>query len=551
MDKLFIGAILGCYFLFLPIIGIAQDSEGVTSSHERQSTEIGRRMYMDGILPSGDLMSAMIQNDIEVTGKQVRCGACHRRSGMGSTEGQQVVPAVTGKMLFKPLRLPASKPPETPILRLAYTRETLKRAIRNGIDANGKVLDPIMPRYPLDDDALDHLIGYLDTLSVDFSPGVDEHEIHFATIISDKTDAAKKKALLDVMREFIAQKNIETRHETERAEHAPWHKEWMFKPYRKWVLHEWDLKGSRETWPEQLDQLYKQNPVFAILSGVVPGNWYPIHQFCEENRIPCLFPTTDLPVISENDFYPMYMNRGMLLEGEGVASHIESEKFSEVNVVQIYETENEAAKTAADGLRAALKDKTELHVTDYALGMPAESQNVSLPLSGASVLVVWGDKKLLETQLSRIIDKENIQRIYLSTVLFGTDGKGVPDDIVDKLLFIHTQEMPSKLQKLILRSTGWLRAKRIYSPEEKRIQANAYFALKTAGSALRSMRGYFYRDYFIEKIENVIDNAPYTSVYPRISLAPGQRFVSKGYYIAKFSQNDTRRLESITKWITP
>ena len=65
------------------------------------------------------------------------------------------------------------------------------------------------------------------------------------------------------------------------------------------------------------------------------------------------------------------------------------------------------------------------------------------------------------------------------------------------------------------------------------------------------IRGYFYRDYFIERVENAIDNAPYTSVYPHIGLAPGQRFVSKGFYMAKMAEGNASKLVNVTEWTTP
>ena len=532
--------------------GFAGNEEQTGLGAEKAPSELGRRMYMDGMLPSGQLMTGMIQNDIEVSGDQVKCGACHRASGMGSTEGQQVVPAVTGKILFEPLQLPASKPPATPVIRLAYTRDTLKRAIRNGIDANGKVLDPNMPRYPLDDNSLDLLIDYLNTLSVDFSPGVDQHDIHFATIVSDSVGAKKKKALIDIMQAFIEQKNVETRHETERAENAPWHKEWIFKPYRKWVLHVWELKGPSNTWAQQLAGYYAEHPVFAVISGVVSGSWRPVHDFCQDNRIPCLFPTTDLPVIAENDFYPVYVNRGMTLEGEGVASHIASDinPLGQSSIVQIYDPDDEMAKTAAEGLKAKLQDRVDLKaVTIRADASPDGQGQRSLP--EGSVLVIWGDQTLLSDFMTGIKDVNAIKRIYLSTTLYGVDARQIPEKIRDITYFINPEEMPDKLPKLILRSTGWLRAKRIYAPDEKRVQANAYFALKVTGSALRVIRGYFYRDYFIERVENAIDNAPYTSIYPHIGLAPGQRFVSKGFYIAKPSKGKDAKLVNVTEWTIP
>jgi hypothetical protein len=535
-----IKAVVGLSALFCCFLAMASESR----------LEDGRRMYQEGILPSGEFMTATIQGDIQVTGEQVICGACHRRSGMGSMEGQQVVPAVTGNMLFNPWQIPTSKPPAAPILRPAYTRESLKVAIRAGVDANGRLLDPIMPRYPLDDESLDMLIDYLSTLSEAPSPGVDEQDIHFATIISEGVDKTQKKALLDVMRAFFEQKNVETRHETFRAEHAPWHKEWIFKPYRKWVLHIWELQGDRETWSQQLEQYYQTNPVFAVISGRVVGKWQPIHDFCQDNQIPCLFPTTDLPVISEGDFYSVYMNRGMTLEAEGIATHIQDDVSSQANIVQVFHGNDERAETAAQNLKAKLQNQAGLSVADIRMdGIPDADNLLSLPED--AVLVVWGDNALLDKVVAKVKDVESLKRIYLSMTLFGENGTDLPEGLADITYFIIPQEMPDKLPKLILRSTGWFRAKGIYSPDEKRIQANAYFALKVAGGALKLIRGYFYRDYFIERVENMVDNAPYTSVYPHIGLAPGQRFVSKGFYIAKLSKASKSGLKNVTEWSTP
>jgi hypothetical protein len=105
------------------------------------------------------------------------------------------------------------------------------------------------------------------------------------------------------------------------------------------------------------------------------------------------------------------------------------------------------------------------------------------------------------------------------------------------------------LNRLLMRSTGWLRSRRIYAPEEKQVQANAYFALKMAGGALKGIQGYFDREFLLEGIEHMVDNANYTSVYPRLSLAPEQRFVSKGCYIARLSEDGS--LVAVTDWLIP
>ena len=77
-----------------------------------------------------------------------------------------------------------------------------------------------------------------------------------------------------------------------------------------------------------------------------------------------------------------------------------------------------------------------------------------------------------------------------------------------------------------------------------------HLALKIAGDAAKHIRGYYFRDYFIEKIEHNIDDLTYTSIYPRLSLAPGQRFSSRGYYIAKIDR-ERNRLAAVTDWQAP
>jgi len=142
-------------------------------------------------------------------------------------------------------------------------------------------------------------------------------------------------------------------------------------------------------------------------------------------------------------------------------------------------------------------------------------------------------------------------RIYLSTTLYGSDLAQVPVSVHEQLRFVHPYEMPDKLNRLLMRSTGWLRSRRIYAPEEKQVQADAYFALKTAGGALKGIQGYFDREFFLQGIEHMVDNANYTSVYPRISLAPNQRFVSKGAYIARLEGGEKARLRAVSEWIIP
>lgn len=537
-----------------PIPSIAQDQPPVAEeAPDPQSVSLGKRMYMDGVLPSGEIMTATVWDDITLTGEQVICGACHRRSGMGSSEGQDVVPAVTGDILYQPLRLPTTKPPLPPARRAAYTDETLKRAIRDGIGADGEAFSPLMPRYPLSDAELETLLGFLKTLTIDPDPGVTEKQIHFATVIADSVEPEQRKALVDVLNTYVEQKNVETRNESQRAEHAPWHKQWVFGPYRKWVLHIWELQGPEESWPQQLEAQYRVQPVFALVSGLVPGNWQPVHDFCEGFEIPCLFPITDLPVIDEQDFYSVYLSKGMTVEGEAIAQNLADDGLLNTQVIQVYRAGDERGTVAAAALETALEARGG-QVEDFPLtDLDDESMNdfwSSVADKGrGAVMILWLSEADTQAFWQRPGADATPARIYLSTTLYGSDPDRVPASAREQLRFVHPYEMPGKLNRLLLRSTGWLRSRRIYAPAEKQVQANAYFALKMAGGALKGIQGYFDREFLLEGIEHMVDNANYTSVYPRMSLAPEQRFVSKGCYIARLSEDGS--LVAVTDWLIP
>src|SRR5664279_522258 len=64
--------------------------------------EVGRRIYMEGILPSGATLTGTRFASTTVSGAEAACVNCHRSSGMGQVEGGIQVPPITGNFLVAP-----------------------------------------------------------------------------------------------------------------------------------------------------------------------------------------------------------------------------------------------------------------------------------------------------------------------------------------------------------------------------------------------------------------------------------------------------------------
>jgi ABC-type branched-subunit amino acid transport system substrate-binding protein len=490
-----------------------------------------------------------VQHDVAAEGAQIFCAGCHGRSGMGVGEGQTVVPAVTGSLLFQPREIRRKQLYDARTLRPAYSDGSLARAIRAGTDAGGRTLDSLMPRYALGDADLQSLIRYLKTLSSQISPGVSATDIHFATVITDDVDPRRRRAMLDVLEAFFASKSAETRHEASRSGRSPFHMERHYQAYRKWNLHVWELRGPPAGWRAQLERFYEQQPVFAVIGGVGGATWHPIHEFCEQREVPCLLPNTDLPVVAESDYYSIYFSKGMELEAQVLAKHLGNRAAS--SVVQVYRS-NARGETAAAGLRQALKAHGMTDVQDRVV---ADGTRLSPELwrsidrHGAASVVLWLDDGDL-ADVEAAARTAPVRRVYVSSTLAGDSLRAIAARFHGEVYAIWLEDLPEDSVRRLRVLDVWLRSKAIVITDPP-LQANTLFAATLAAQALKHIGSNFYRDYFIERIEHIFDSMVAPSAYPKLGLAPNQRYASKGGYVLRISKDSGGEPTQGREWIVP
>ncbi len=130
--------------------------EGEKEGNRPPSSE-GRALFRTGASPGGlTLRAALGTERVAVEGMAAACANCHGLDGRGGLEGGYDVPPITADRLFAPRTGLRERP--------AYTRESLSRAVREGVSATGRPLSPVMPRYPDAGPALEEVLRFVERL---------------------------------------------------------------------------------------------------------------------------------------------------------------------------------------------------------------------------------------------------------------------------------------------------------------------------------------------------------------------------------------------------
>ena len=515
---------------------------------------IGETIYRRGTLPSGEPLVAHHVNGATLTGADAACINCHRRSGLGGIEGGQLlaIPPITGRYLMHP-RARAAQDLDLPYVqgiradRTPYTDATIARALRDGLDSEGKPLGDLMPLFDLRDGDADALIAYLKKLDRRDFPGVTGSVLHFATIITPDADPVKRDGMLDVLQHYFNDRNAFQRAETLRPKASRMTGLSMFKVVRRWELHVWQLSGAPETWREQLDRHFAQEPVFAVVSGIGRSTWAPVHRFCEERELPCLFPNIEVPVDTDRDFYSVYLSRGVILEARLIAERILGAGAAAPAVVhQIYRA-GDSGEAGAKALQAALAGHA-IAVRNHVIHTPEEAAAIGAKgANNADALVLW----LRPPDIAALGSATpHATAVYLSGLMGGLEQAPVPAAWRTQALLTYPVDLPENRRVRVDYPLGWFSIRKIRVVDLP-VQADTYLACGLLSETISHLVDTFVPDYLVERVEDMLEHRVLTGYYPRLTLGEHQRFASKGGYFVKFAAPTGTRVVAASDWVIP
>ena len=506
---------------------------------------IGKGIYERGVIDSGANLVAERDGGLTMRGQAAACVSCHRPSGFGVAEASVVVPPVTGPALFANAKPASATPRRARGMRYVdrpsnrrppYDDESLARAVRDGISPLGEKFHYLMPRYQLDARNMAALTAYLRQLSATASPGVEGRVIHIATVVAPGEAPARKAAMLDVLNACISERYPEDREGATAIR-----------------LHTWQLAGDPPTWERQLNDLQAKAPVFALLSGLGGGVWQPVHSFCEQNSIPCMFPNVDAPGSNEEQHHAFYFSQGVVLEAGIAARYISQPPLASriKRVVQVFSADG-AGAIAAEHFRQAVGTSVPVVDRVIATNSTALSAETLTALEPSDALLLWLDRAEL-ARLGDLVPPE-VALILGSGWLSATANGALPAAWMKSIRLIHPFDAPARLEaRMAFNLRPWLKANGLGIVDE-RLQGSTFAACSLLTESVGRMRGSYVRERLIELVESypsAMGNAPAALAYPRFTLGPGQRYSSKGGYIVRFDEAGDGRLVLDHDWIVP
>ncbi|EHR71893.1 hypothetical protein BurJ1DRAFT_3078 [Burkholderiales bacterium JOSHI_001] len=497
------------------------------------SAERGRVLYETGVLADGSAVSAWREGTGALPARAAACVFCHRSSTRGGTEGGVRVPSIAGDKLFAAGQLPSAakrlrRQWQRHQTRSAYDSASLARALAEGLDPDGQPLASAMPRYRLDAGALADLEAYLRLRGQDPTPGLGQGEMHLASVITPQASPERRRSVVQALQAWAATMG--------------------FKAFQvKWQL--WELTGPSSTWATQLHARWQAQPVYALVSGAGGHEWEPVQDFCEAQRLPCLFPVLDRIPATGASHWSMYLGGGVEAEARMLAQWLnrpaQSDKGAKAappRVFQVHDTPAgaAAARQLAQTLAASGSVPPVLDA-DAAAGVPAPQER--------DTLVLWLGPAAAQAWLKNHTP-ERAPRVVLSAQLAPPQAVEVPMPWRSRVVWVSQRSDPVRhAAGAALSLRPWMAQLGLDMPAHPNDLADVHAATFFFGDAFSQTLGQFQPDHLLERLEVALDRRPAGAGFYRLSLGPAQRTAAQGGHILAFKPPERAYLAPLAGYL--
>jgi len=258
-------------------------------------------------------------------------------------------------------------------------------------------------------------------------------------------------------------------------------------------------------------------------------------------------------VISDSDWYSLYFSKGLYQEGEAAARYLHAQETLEkdIRIVQVFrkglqgaalaqgfaETWQRFARPAPENMELA----PDLELTERFWQEVVGSQ-------GQTILLLWLNPGDLANLGSLATGENRPLMIFVAGSMLDKNLAKISNTMRDRTYITYPHILPADQGRRLLVVERWLQARNI-PVTNLEMQAKMYFLGWMLPGALKHMRSEFFREYFLEGFDMMIDQDYAIAVYPRLTFGPGQRYASKGCYIVQLTPGPNPELVQKSEWV--
>lgn len=469
----------------------------------------GRRIYVEGQGGGEAEISALVGADATpVPGSVLPCASCHGPDGQGRPEGAVVPSIITWSELTKPYghaHPGRSHPP--------FDRRSVVRAVTEGVDPAGHPLDAAMPRYSLSRADAEALLAWLEVLERQADPGLGPATLRVGTVLpTGGRLAGVGLAMRAVLEKAFAEVNASGGLNGRRVELA---------------CAGYD--ADRETGLEAARQLLRGQPVFALVSGFVPGAEEEVAALAEAEGVPHVGPFTPF-TRGGGDRFTFYVGAGLAEQARLLLDYAAARLDLADPRVAVLRTEGRPFADAAAAALAEARARGFTRVEERIVGPdgPAAEAVEALRSAGTEVVLLLGDDGALAGLLRRAQAAGWSPFVLAPGTLAARAAAGAPPAFDGKLLLAYPA-LPAdesaagraRLERLAPARAG---APRHRAAEVSALAAAAVFteAVKRAGQQLS-------RAGLVASLEGLYELD--TGLGPPVSYGPRRRVGALGGYV--------------------
>ncbi|MBI5100763.1 MAG: ABC transporter substrate-binding protein [Nitrospirae bacterium] len=503
-------------FAFLAAISPVTVSAAAGSPLENE----GRKIYFFGASPSGPAITGYFGRGlIEIQGQGAACAGCHGYDGKGRPESGIEPTNITWKYLMKS----GGHIHPDGTVHPAFTKESLRSYLRDGIYPGGKRGDPAMPVYDMSDKDMDALIAYLSVLGTSEGPGVDGRVIRVGTILpSDSPPGSPGEIIERSLRAYIDDINGRGGIYNRRLE-----------------LSVEKLPSDRLSHRKAIMDILDRDELFCLIGTYTPESDRELSAAVETARTPLIGPLTLNP---PDDLlmgrYGFYLFPGLKDQLLALASFSQKELgLVDPGIALLYPSQKEAVGIAG-AVAGRYRDLgwKKILTLEYRKGAFDAAEALGhLRKNQVRLIVHLGSPTEVTALMGVISEADPPPLVLLSGILTGTGIGAIPPRLRNTT-YLAYPAIPGEVRE----SGKDRRSKEAFAsgaPEANQLaKLSAYAAVKVLEEVLRRSGRDLSRERFIETLEGL--RGFETGLTPPITFGKNIRTGLSGAYIVVTGGNE-------------